>query len=36
MSRYEKIAEGLKYHVSNKAKEKQKAKAVLKFNHSEQ
>ena len=36
MSRYDKIAEGLNNHLTAKAKERQKAKAELQFNQSEQ
>ena len=36
MSRYDKIAEGLNSHLTAKAKERQKAKAELQFNQSEQ
>lgn len=36
MSRYEKIAQGLNSHLTAKAKERQKAKAELQFNQSEQ
>ena len=36
MSRYDKIAQGLNSHLTAKAKERQKAKAELQFNQSEQ
>ena len=36
MSRYEKIAQGLTSHYTEKAKERQKAKVELQFNQSEQ
>ena len=36
MSNYDKIAEGLNNHLTAKAKERQKAKAELQFNQSEQ
>ena len=36
MSRYDKIAQGLTSHYTEKAKERQKAKVELQFNQSEQ
>ena len=36
MDKYSKIAEGLNNHLTAKAKERQKAKAELQFNQSEQ
>ena len=36
MSKYDKIAQGLADHLTAKAKERQKAKAELNFNQSEQ